>query len=236
MSITARDQSLDRLVTWRSALLGTTTSSPCAVRTLVTRNVSSSTVPVMPVDCPGTESRMTSPKANWCSANRKKPASRSPTICWAPKPSPMPITVAGATSVLSGTPNRSRARMAVMKPTRATTTHSTASLTARDRLRFSEATCPDSIWAADLAVDPAATARPHPVGEPDEESGSEQEHDGRKQMVLEPGVVDACPENTIHQALGCPSCPAPPPRPGQTATDPPPTRHPPERDRRGTVN
>ena len=38
---------------------------------------------------------MTSPKANWRSANRKKPASRSPTICWAPKPRPMPMTVAG---------------------------------------------------------------------------------------------------------------------------------------------
>ena len=48
MSMTARDQSLDRLVTWRRALLGTTTSSPWAVRTLVTRRVSSSTVPVTP--------------------------------------------------------------------------------------------------------------------------------------------------------------------------------------------
>ena len=46
--MTARDQSLDRLVTWRRALLGTTTSSPCGVRSLVTRRVSSSTVPVMP--------------------------------------------------------------------------------------------------------------------------------------------------------------------------------------------
>ena len=34
-----------------------------------------------------------------------------------------------------------------MNPTRATTTHSTASLTARDRFRLSEATWPDSIWA-----------------------------------------------------------------------------------------
>ena len=86
MSMTARDQSLDRLVTWRRALLGTTTSSPWAVRSLVTRRVSSSTVPVIPVVWPGTDSRITSPKANWCSAKRKKPASRSPTICWAPKP------------------------------------------------------------------------------------------------------------------------------------------------------
>ena len=53
MSMTARDQSLDRLVTWRRALLGTTTSSPWAVRSLVTRRVSSSTVPVMPAGWPG---------------------------------------------------------------------------------------------------------------------------------------------------------------------------------------
>ncbi len=115
MSITARDQSLDRLVTWRRALLGTTTSSPCGVRSLVTRSVSSSTVPVIPVVCPGIDSRITSPKANWCSANRKNPASRSPTICWAPKPSPIPMTVAGATRVVSGMPSWSKARMATMK-------------------------------------------------------------------------------------------------------------------------
>ena len=57
------------------------------------------------------------------------------------------MTVAGATSVVRGIPNRSRARMAAMKPARATTTHSTASLTARERLRPSDATRPDSIWA-----------------------------------------------------------------------------------------
>ena len=143
--MTARDQSLERLVTWRRALLGTTTSSPCAVRNLVTRSVSSSTVPVIPDVWPGVDSRMTSPKANWCSAKRKNPARRSPTICWAPKPRPMPTTVAGATSVVSGMFSWSKARMATMKYTRATATHSIAALIARDRLSDSEATMPDSI-------------------------------------------------------------------------------------------
>ena len=115
MSSTTRDQSLDRLVTWRSALLGTTTNSPLAVRSLVTRSVSSSTVPVTPVVCPGWDNRMRSPMPNWRSEKRKNPASRSPTTCWAPKPSATPATVAGATSVGRGTPNWRTARTTATK-------------------------------------------------------------------------------------------------------------------------
>ena len=83
-----------------------------------------------------------------------------------------------------------------MKQVRATTTHSMASLTARDRLRDSEATRPDSIWRRICVVDPVPAARPDPVGEPHDQAGPQHEHDRREQMVLEPGVVDA-PENTI---------------------------------------
>ena len=185
--MTARDQSLDRLVTWRRALLGTTTNSPWAVRTLVTRRVSSSTVPVMPVVWPGTDRRITSPKANWCSAKRKNPASRSPTICWAPKPRPMPITVAGATSVVSGMAQPVEGQDGGDEVgeghhhplDRLADGPGPLEALGGDRARLD--------LAADLGVDPAPATRPDPVGEPDEEPGAQQEHDGREQMVLEPG-------------------------------------------------
>ena len=95
MSSTTRDQSFDRFVTWRSAPFGTTITSPEVVRSFVTRRVSSSTVPVTPRISPGVERRIRSPMPNWRSVNRKKPASRSPTTCWAPKPIATPSTVAG---------------------------------------------------------------------------------------------------------------------------------------------
>ena len=42
---------------------------------------------------------------------------------------------------------------------------------------------------ADLGVDPVATARPEPVGETNE-TGPEEQDDDRKEVVLEPGVID----------------------------------------------
>ena len=186
MSMTDRDQSLDRLVTWRMALLGTITSSPWAVRSLVTRRVISSTVPVTLWAEPGTESRMTSPKAYCRSAKRKKPARRSPTICWAPKPRPMPITVAGATSVVSGTPSCSRATMVAMKKVRATTTHSTASLTARERFSASATTLPASIASLIRASMPRRRTAPTQWANRITRAGPQDEHGGGQQQILDP--------------------------------------------------
>ena len=83
------------------------TTSPSAVRTVVTRSVTSSTVPIAGSGRPGTERRMRSPKPYWRSVMMKKPARMSWTMRCAPKPSATPATAAGATRLVSGMPKRS---------------------------------------------------------------------------------------------------------------------------------
>ena len=103
----ARAQSRERLVTWVIWPLGVMTTSPSAVRTVVTRNVTSSTVPIAGSGMPGTERRMRSPKPYWRSVMMKKPARMSWTMRCAPNPSATPATAAGATRLVSGMPKRS---------------------------------------------------------------------------------------------------------------------------------
>ena len=81
-------------------------TSPLAVRTLVTRRVTSSTVPITPSETQGPAMLIRSPKPYWRSAMMKKPASRSWTRRWAPKPSATPTTAAGATRLDVCTPRR----------------------------------------------------------------------------------------------------------------------------------
>ena len=44
--------------------------------------------------------------------------------------------------------------------------------------------------SADLGVDPTPPPRPHPVGEADDQPGTEEQHDDRQEVVLEPVLVD----------------------------------------------
>ena len=55
-------------------------------RTVVTRRVTSSTVPIAGSSRLGTERRMKSPKPYWRSVMMKKPARISRTMRWAPNP------------------------------------------------------------------------------------------------------------------------------------------------------
>ena len=107
-STTARAQSRDRLVTWVICPFGVMTTSPSAVRTVVTRRVTSSTVPTAGLGRLGTESWTRSPNPYWRSLMMKKPARMSCTTRWAPNPSATAATAAGATRLVSGTPRRLR--------------------------------------------------------------------------------------------------------------------------------
>ena len=109
MSITARAQSLDRFTDLTIWPLGMVNISPSVDRSLVTRSVTSSTVPSAGALMPATVSETRSPKPYCFSVMMKKPASRSCTMRCAPKPSAAPSTAAGATSDPTG-----MARMSVI--------------------------------------------------------------------------------------------------------------------------
>ena len=102
MSITARAQSLDRFIVLTIWPLGMVNTSPSVDRSLVTRSVTSSTVPSAGAAMPATVSATRSPKPYCFSVMTKKPASRSCTMRCAPKPSAAPSTAAGATSDPTG--------------------------------------------------------------------------------------------------------------------------------------
>ena len=96
-STTARAQSFDRLTVLTIWPLGTVKTSPSEERSLVTRSVTSSTVP-RASGTPAMVNSTRSPKPYCFSTMMKNPESRSLTSCWAPKPSAAPSTAAGATS------------------------------------------------------------------------------------------------------------------------------------------
>ncbi|SLH71255.1 Uncharacterised protein [Mycobacteroides abscessus subsp. abscessus] len=105
-SIAARAQSLDRLVTFTICPFGTVITSPSALRSVVMRRVTSSTVPSAISAEPVTAIRTTSPKPYWRSVMRKNPARMSCTMRCAPKPSAAPSTAAGATRPVTWKPRR----------------------------------------------------------------------------------------------------------------------------------
>ena len=100
--MTARAQSFDRLTVLTIWPLGMVNISPSAERSLVTRSVTSSTVPSAAAAMPATVSDTRSPKPYCFSVMMKKPDSRSCTMRCAPKPSAAPSTAAGATSEPTG--------------------------------------------------------------------------------------------------------------------------------------
>ena len=108
MSMTARAQSLDRLSDFMIWPLGMVYISPSEVRSLVTRSVTSSTVPIASLLEPSV-SCTRSPNPYCFSVMMKNPDSRSWTMRWAPKPNAAPSTAAGATSEPTG-----MARMSVI--------------------------------------------------------------------------------------------------------------------------
>ncbi|CFS43022.1 Uncharacterised protein [Mycobacterium tuberculosis] len=107
MSTTARAQSLDRLTDLTMFPLGTVNTSPSLERSLVTRSVTSSTVPAAFSGDPTMLSSTKSPNPYCFSTMMKNPASRSCTRRWAPKPSAAPSTAAGPTNAPTGTGNTS---------------------------------------------------------------------------------------------------------------------------------
>ena len=116
--MTARAQSLDRLSVFMIWPLGMVYISPSEVRSLVTRSVTSSTVPMASLPEP-TVSSTRSPNPYCFSVMMKNPLSRSCTTRCAPKPSAAPSTAAGATSEPIGTASTSVTSTTTITPSRA---------------------------------------------------------------------------------------------------------------------
>ena len=107
--MTARAQSLERFNVLTIWPLGMVNISPSVDRNLVTRSVTSSTVPSAGALMPATVRATKSPNPYCFSVMMKKPESRSCTMRCAPKPRAAPSTAAGATSDPTG-----MARMSVI--------------------------------------------------------------------------------------------------------------------------
>ena len=123
---------------------------------------------------------------NCRSEKRKKPASRSPTTCCAPKPRATPTTVAGATNVVSGMPSCLITRSAATIQVMVISDHSMTSATARERLVSSDATRPCSMLIAHLVVEVRAVPGADPLHEPDEQQRTQDEEQRGEQAVRQP--------------------------------------------------
>ena len=116
--MTARAQSLEKFSDFIIWPLGMVYISPSDVRNLVTRKVTSTTVPMASLLDPSV-SCTRSPNPYCFSVMMKNPLSKSCTTRWAPKPSAAPSTAAGATSEPSGMARMSVTSTSTMAASRA---------------------------------------------------------------------------------------------------------------------